>query len=140
MTLFPKRRKQTDFAAEIQSHIAIEAEQLRKEGFEAAKAVFGVAAEFGRTLDPAADKPQASRNVVLSDSLWKRRYGGSPDILGRAISIDGEPVTVVGIMRRASSSLTQRWSGTSGETKTRLAATSKPIERIGARWSESWET
>lgn len=60
--------------------------------------VFGVPAELGRTLDPTRDKPGTSRNVVLSYSLWKRRYAGSPNILGKALSIDGEPVTIVGIM------------------------------------------
>ena len=60
--------------------------------------VLGVPAELGRTLNAAQDKPGGSRNVVLSYSLWKRRYGGLSSILGQTVSVNGEPVTVVGVM------------------------------------------
>lgn len=60
--------------------------------------VLRVPAELGRTLDAAQDKPGGSRNVVFSYSLWKRRYGGLPSILGQTVSVNGEPVTVVGVM------------------------------------------
>jgi hypothetical protein len=36
--------------------------------------------------------------VVIRDSLWRRRYGADPSIIGRAITIGGEARTVVGIM------------------------------------------
>ncbi len=61
-------------------------------------AVLKVPAELGRTLESVQDKPGTSRTVVLSYSLWKRRYGGSPDVIGRTISVDGEPRVVVGVM------------------------------------------
>ncbi len=61
-------------------------------------ALLGVPAQLGRTLDSTQDKPGNSRTVVLSSSLWKRRYGGSPDVIGRTISVDGEPRVVVGVM------------------------------------------
>ena len=38
--------------------------------------------------------------VVLSYGLWKRRYGGDPLLVGRAITIDGQDFTVVGVMPR----------------------------------------
>jgi putative ABC transport system permease protein len=60
--------------------------------------VLGVAAQVGRTLTLELDKPGAARTVVLSYSLWQRRYGGSADVLGRQILLDGEPRTVVGVM------------------------------------------
>lgn len=60
-------------------------------------AVLNVPAELGRTLDSTEDKP-GTRTVVLSYSLWKRRYAGSPDVIGSTISVDGEPRTVVGVM------------------------------------------
>ncbi|MBV9266740.1 MAG: ABC transporter permease, partial [Acidobacteriaceae bacterium] len=63
--------------------------------------VFRVPAKLGRTLDAAQDKPGGSRNAVLSYSLWKRRYGGLTSILGQTISVDGEPVTVIGVMPAA---------------------------------------
>ncbi len=61
-------------------------------------AVLGVQAQLGRTLTADLDKPGAARTVVLSYGLWQRRYGGSPDALGRQIVLDGEPRTVVGVM------------------------------------------
>ncbi len=60
--------------------------------------VLGVQAQLGRTLTPELDKPGAPRAVVLSYALWQRRYGASPEVLGRQILIDGEPRTVVGVM------------------------------------------
>jgi putative ABC transport system permease protein len=60
--------------------------------------VFGVAPEFGRgfTADEARDN--GDRVVVLSYGLWQNGYGMDPDILGRTISVDGSPRTVVGVM------------------------------------------
>ena len=59
--------------------------------------VLGADAEFGRVLN-AADKPGGPRNAVISNSLWKRRYGGSPSVVGQVLIVDGESVTVAGIM------------------------------------------
>jgi putative ABC transport system permease protein len=60
--------------------------------------VLQIPAELGRTLDSAQDRPGSSRTVVLSYSLWKRRYAGSSDVIGRIISVDGEPRVIVGVM------------------------------------------
>ena len=59
--------------------------------------VLAVRARVGRTLLPEQDKPGA-RTVVLGYSLWQSRYGGDPNIAGKAIDVDGEPRTVVGVM------------------------------------------
>jgi putative ABC transport system permease protein len=61
-------------------------------------AAFGVQAQFGRTLRSEEDGPGKERSIVLSHSLWQRRYGGSTDIIGRALEVDGVPRTVVGVM------------------------------------------
>src|SRR6188508_2054666 len=50
----------------------------------------------GRTLIPADGEPGAERVVVIRESLWKRRYSGDPDLIGRAMTIGGVPRTVVG--------------------------------------------
>jgi len=55
----------------------------------------------GRGFAPGEDKPGASRVVVLSEELWKRRFGGDRGLLGRTVSLDGAPYTVVGIAGRA---------------------------------------
>jgi putative ABC transport system permease protein len=60
--------------------------------------VLGVRAKMGRTLIPEIDKPGSAPVVVLSASVWQRRFGSDPAIVGKNIDIDGEPHTVVGVM------------------------------------------
>jgi putative ABC transport system permease protein len=60
--------------------------------------VFSVPAASGRSLDARVDRPGETRKAVLSYSLWQRRYGASPSAIGDTVLVDGEPVTVVGVM------------------------------------------
>jgi putative ABC transport system permease protein len=62
--------------------------------------VLGVRAARGRTFLPEEDRPGSGRVVVISDSLWERRFGRDTKILGRALTLDGNPCTVVGVMPR----------------------------------------
>jgi putative ABC transport system permease protein len=57
-------------------------------------AVLGVPPLYGRTYDST----EASPAVVLAEAFWRRRFGGAGDIIGRALVLDGQPYTVVGIM------------------------------------------
>jgi predicted permease len=71
-------------------------------------AAYGVSANFfstlglqpaiGRNFSLNEDKPGASKVVILSHSLWQRRYGGALDILERDIVLNGEKYRVVGVM------------------------------------------
>jgi predicted permease len=62
-------------------------------------ATLGVPALVGRTFGPGDDKPGAAEPVVvISHSLWQRRFGGDPNIVGRALRLDTLPVTVIGVM------------------------------------------
>ena len=58
----------------------------------------GTAAERGRLYTTNEDQPGASRVAVISDGLWRRRFGGDPGIVGRQILLDDSSTTVVGIM------------------------------------------
>jgi putative ABC transport system permease protein len=60
--------------------------------------LLGVAPQIGRGFAPAEDSDDAPPVAILSDGLWRRRFGGERAILGRAVSIDGVPHTVVGVM------------------------------------------
>jgi putative ABC transport system permease protein len=57
----------------------------------------GVTFVHGRGFVREDAASQATSAVVISDGLWKRRFGGSPSIVGSSIRIDGSPYTVVGI-------------------------------------------
>jgi putative ABC transport system permease protein len=60
--------------------------------------ILGVPAAQGRTFGPAdLNKGPA---VVLSDAGWKSLYGGAPGVIGQALTLDGTPYTVLGIMPR----------------------------------------
>jgi len=60
--------------------------------------LLGVNPFLGRDFAPEEDSPARNQVVVLSFGLWKRRFGGDRAIVGRAITINGGPVTVVGVM------------------------------------------
>jgi len=51
----------------------------------------------GRMLDATDDQFGRHRQVVISEGLWQRRFGGDPSAVGNTIRLDGEPHTVVGI-------------------------------------------
>ena len=54
--------------------------------------------ELGRTFQPGEDSPAAAPVVILGHDVWRNRFRGDPEVLGRAIRINGEPMTVVGVM------------------------------------------
>jgi predicted permease len=58
----------------------------------------GVAPALGRSLSSDDDRPGARPVAVLSDALWRQRFGGDRSVVGRALLVDGEPHTVVGVM------------------------------------------
>jgi len=60
--------------------------------------VLGVRPASGRLFTDAEHHRGGPRAAVLSYGLWRRRFGGDPQLVGNAITINGEPVTVVGIM------------------------------------------
>ncbi|HEX5709185.1 MAG TPA: ABC transporter permease [Pyrinomonadaceae bacterium] len=59
--------------------------------------IFGARPALGRAIEPREDAQGAERVVVLSHDLWQRRFGGDASIVGRALNLNGEQFTVVGI-------------------------------------------
>ena len=59
--------------------------------------VLGVEPLYGRGFRPE-ETWQGNDVIVLSHGLWRRRFGGDPNIVGQTISLNGRPQTVVGIM------------------------------------------
>ncbi|HKV26284.1 MAG TPA: ABC transporter permease [Candidatus Acidoferrum sp.] len=52
---------------------------------------------LGRDFLPEDDKPGAAPVALLGDGLWKRKFGKSPDVLGKSIALNGTSYTVVGV-------------------------------------------
>ncbi len=60
--------------------------------------LLGMKPVLGRFFTEPEDNPAAAPVVVLSHATWQKRFGGDPTLLGRAITLDGKPYTVIGVM------------------------------------------
>jgi predicted permease len=78
--------------------------------------LLGVQPLLGRTLLPAEEQP-GHDVVLLTEGLWRRRFAADPNIVGRAIPLDGRPYTVIGVLPASfalpSTELLGSFSGTS---------------------------
>ncbi len=61
----------------------------------------GVSPAMGRDFDPPDDQLNGPRVVILSDVLWKRRFGGERTIVGRQVRLDDNLYSVIGVMPSA---------------------------------------
>ncbi len=52
----------------------------------------------GRVFRAGEDGPARERLAVISESLWRRRFGGDPGVVGQAVDLDGNRTTIVGVM------------------------------------------
>jgi putative ABC transport system permease protein len=53
---------------------------------------------IGRTFAPGEDKPASASLIVLSESIWRRRFAASSSVLGQSILVNGAPATVIGVV------------------------------------------
>ncbi len=53
---------------------------------------------LGRTFTPDEDRPGGPRVIVISRGIWETRFSGDPNIVGKSMSIGGEPYTIVGVL------------------------------------------
>jgi len=53
---------------------------------------------LGRAFTAEEDSPAGARTVIVGHGYWQRQLGGDPDVLGRKLTIDGEPHDVIGVM------------------------------------------
>jgi putative ABC transport system permease protein len=60
--------------------------------------VLAVNPSLGRSFLPEEDRPDGGHVVVLGYHVWRSRFDANPGLVGQAISLDGQPYTVVGIM------------------------------------------
>ena len=76
-----------------------EPEQVRT-GFVTANflALLGVRPQLGRFFTPKEEGPSSPRVIVLSDGLWRRKFGGDPGLVGRSVRLESQAYTVLGVM------------------------------------------
>ncbi|HEY1799856.1 MAG TPA: ABC transporter permease [Terriglobales bacterium] len=58
----------------------------------------GVKLQMGRDFSPEEDKRGGAPGAIISDRLWKERFGQSPTALGKSVTLDGVDYTIVGIL------------------------------------------
>jgi putative ABC transport system permease protein len=68
--------------------------QASADGFR----LFGAPFQRGRGFTTEEDRPGGALVAVITDELWRRAFGGDPQLIGKAISLGGQPHTVVGIL------------------------------------------
>src|SRR6185437_1358770 len=61
--------------------------------------ILGVTPQQGRLVSPSDDRLDQPAVAVMSDAFWRKTFGGDPSIVGKQISVNGSPTTVIGIAR-----------------------------------------
>jgi predicted permease len=62
--------------------------------------MLGVIPQIGRLYGPQDFVPGFAPEAVISDGLWRRAYGADPNVIGRTIRIDNDPLTIIGVLPR----------------------------------------
>jgi len=62
--------------------------------------MLGVTPQIGRLFGPQDFVLGFAAEAVISDGLWRRAYGADPNVLGRTIRIDNDPLTIIGVLPR----------------------------------------
>ena len=72
--------------------------------------VLGVGTHIGRTFVAADSLPSAERPVVLAYGFWVRRFAADSSLIGKPITLDGSPFTVIGVLSPNMRSQAQLWT------------------------------
>jgi putative ABC transport system permease protein len=60
--------------------------------------VLGVQVQLGRTFTDDEGTPQGRHVAILSDAIWRSRFGGDRNVIGRTIALDATPHTIIGVL------------------------------------------
>jgi len=94
--------------------------------------ILGVTIQRGRNFDAAeVAQPDAPRQVIISDALWKRRYNADPSIVGKTIEIDAEAFRVIGV-------LSAGFNGLSGSAELFVPITIASAQQLASSGSHSY--
>jgi putative ABC transport system permease protein len=86
-----------------QFEIAGDGEPERTSGLVVTTGLFpmlGIQPMLGRGFAAGEGRPESARVVIIAEGLWKRRFGGAADVLGRTLTLNDERHTVIGVMPR----------------------------------------
>jgi len=93
----------------------------------------GVRTAIGRNFSADEDaKPGGSRVVILSDAFWQRRFNADSSVLGRALTVDGDPYTIVGVLRPG-------FRGMSGRADVLVSFMSQDQQTLNEPWSHGYD-
>lgn len=59
--------------------------------------LLGVKAAHGRTFQPEDDQPGANPTFLISHTLWQKRFGADPSVLGKTVSLNNNSFTIIGV-------------------------------------------
>ncbi len=88
--------------------------------------VLGIEPVLGRHISVEEDTPGGERVVQLGYATWLGRFGGDSDVIGRSVTLDGEPYTVIGVLPREAEFI--------GETDLWLPLAADISENTGSWW------
>jgi predicted permease len=71
--------------------------------------VLGVGGRLGRTFAEGEDEVGNDQEVVLSNRIWRSRFGGDPKVIGRTITLDAKSYTIIGVLP-ANSEFDRTWA------------------------------
>ena len=63
--------------------------------------MLGAQAQIGRVFDLAEERPDRHNVIILSHRAWRAHYGGDANVLGRSLTLDGRPYSLIGVMPQA---------------------------------------
>lgn len=94
--------------------------------------VLGLSPSRGRDFDRALDAhPGGPRQAIVSYALWQRRFGADPSVIGRAVDVEREAWTIIGVGPSG-------FRGLSGQADIFLPAMTEPADRLSAAWFPFW--
>ena len=93
----------------------------------------GLRLAFGRNFSAAEDAtPGGPRVAILSNAFWQRRFNADSSVIGRAFSVDGKPVEIVGV-------LPPGFRGLSGRAEFLMSFMSQDAQQLGEPWSHGYD-
>jgi hypothetical protein len=97
----------------------------------------GVGVARGRDFLTEEDAPGKEDVVILTDGLWKRRFGADPAIVGKSIDLNGQAHTVVGVLKPGSPSSCRRISSSRSPSRRRTSQRRTMASSTSSAWRAS---